>query len=396
MWKRKVWLFASLFVVCVNLRGAEEAVGRSPRKAAIFVENRAVAALNDKVPVLEDFLTSRVTEKGLSVISREVAINALKTYANAEIAVTTAKAQISATPGVNKLDQLLSDNTSALRLAQDLGADYLLVASISSLGTEKKTFKGDGIETMNVTHTLRVSYKLLEAVQGGSLIGDTVKATKTIRFTENNQTEDSDLVNGLLEDAATQVAASVGRKRDVIAEPALSRGLVEITVACCMQDLVQLPVSVPDIRVLDDGTLTVTTNHLAIQVVDATVEVNGTAIGSAPGKFKVSPGLNKMKISREGFKDWERTVNFSDGQKFNVALQMSDAGYARWKDNTTFLFGLKTGEKMTDAVVKVAEGFAQTLRQSGYRVDTRTDVKANIEAKGKSLFDGVTINPFSH
>ena len=163
-----------------------------------------------------------------------------------------------------------------------------------------------------------------------------------------------------------------------------------------MQDLVQLPVSVPDIRVLDDGTLTVTTNHLAIQVVDATVEVNGTAIGSAPGKFKVSPGLNKMKISREGFKDWERTVNFSDGQKFNVALQMSDAGYARWKDNTTFLFGLKTGEKMTDAVVKVAEGFAQTLRQSGYRVDTRTDVKANIEAKGKSLFDGVTINPFSH
>jgi hypothetical protein len=119
------------------------------------------------------------------------------------------------------------------------------------------------------------------------------------------------------------------------------------------------------------------------------------AIGSAPGKFKVSPGVTKMKIRREGFKDWDSTVNFSDGQKFNVALQMSDAGYTRWKDNTTFLFGLKTGEKLTDAVVKVAEGFAQTLRQSGYRVDTKTDVKANVETKGKSLFDGATIKAFS-
>jgi len=39
------------------------------------------------------------------------------------------------------------------------------------------------------------------------------------------------------------------------------------------------------------------------------------------------------------------------------------------------------------------EGFAQTLRQSGFRVDSKTDVnvKANIEAKGKSLFDGATL-----
>jgi hypothetical protein len=90
-------------------------------------------------------------------------------------------------------------------------------------------------------------------------------------------------------------------------------------------------------------------------------------------------------------------VNFADGQKFNVALQMSEAGYARWKDNTTFLFGLETGRKLTDATVKAIEGFAQLLRQSGYRVDTRTDIKGDIKAdiktSGKSLFDGASINP---
>jgi hypothetical protein len=392
-----------------------------PLKAAIFVENRAGATLNDKVPVLEDFLTSRVTEKGLSVISREVAVNALRTYANAEVAVSTAKAttgkaagpggaagaavvvtgaggaQVSATPPVNKLDQLLSDNSSALRLAQNLGADYLLVASIASLGSEKKVFKDGALETVNLTHNLRVSYRLLEGVQGGSLIGDTVKATKTMRFTENSTTEDSDLINGLLDDAATQVSANVERKIASVPKPPVAPGSVEITVACGMQDLAQLPMSIPDIRVADDGTITVTTNRLGVQVVDATVEVNGTAVGSAPGKFKVPPGLNKMKISREGFRDWERTVNFADGQKFNVALQMSEAGYARWKDNTTFLFGLETGRKLTDATVKAIEGFAQLLRQSGYRVDTRTDIKGDIKAdiktSGKSLFDGASINP---
>jgi hypothetical protein len=403
-----------------NMSAAETPSKPAARlKTAIFVENRAGAQLNDKVAVLEDLLTSRVSEKGLSVISREVAINALKSYPVTEVATSAPKgtsvkaegpggaaeaatvaagagqAKISARPGVNKLDNLLAENTSALRLAQNLGADYLLVASIASLGAEKKSFKDGAFETVNITHTLRVSYKLLDAVQGGSLIGATVKATKTIRFTENSATEDSDLVNGLLDDAATQVAASLGRKRETVPEPTPGRALVEITVACGMQDLVQMPVSIPDIRVLDDGTLMVTTNRLGIQVLDATVEINGTAVGSAPGKFKVPPGLNKLKITREGFKDWERTVNLSQGQKFNVALQMSEAGYARWKDTTTFMFGLETGRKLTDGVVKMMEGFAQTLRQSGYRVDTRTDVKANIQSQGKSLFDGATIKAFS-
>ena len=119
----------------------------APRKAAIFIENRAGPALNDKVPVLEDFLTSRITEKGFSVISREVVVNALKTYRSAEVVVASAgvastavatpaggtaavaevakagAAQVASTPTTTTTDQLLSDNTSALRLAQNMGAD---------------------------------------------------------------------------------------------------------------------------------------------------------------------------------------------------------------------------------------------------------------------------------
>ena len=408
--------FLSLFVFIstVSLISAQNANQVTPRKAAIFVENRAGAALNDKVLVLEDFLTSKITEKGFSVIGREIAINALKTYSAVDISASTAKAtkvevstpkgqgevkvgvatavaaQVSATSGTTALDQLLSDNTSALRLAQNLGADYLLVASITTFAPPQKQNNTE-LGTVIFTHTLRVSYKVLEAVQGGSLIGDTVTATKKIRLTADNQTDNPDIINELLEDAATQVAENAGKKQSTIAAAAVQPKQVEIFVSCAMQDLVQLPL-LTDIRVLDDGTLVVTTNRIGIAVLNATVEVDGTTIGSAPGNFKVSPGLHTMRITRAGFNDYAKTVNFSEGQRFeNVALQMSETGYARWKDNTTFLFAIKTGEKMTDGVREMMGGLAQTLRQSGYRVDSKTDIKANIETKGKSLFDGMTV-----
>ena len=85
---------------------------------------------------------------------------------------------------------------------------------------------------------------------------------------------------------------------------------------------------------------------------------------------------------REGFKPWERTVNFTNGQKLNVALEMSAAGYARWQDATKFMNELKNGAKLTDAEVKRIEGEAKMLEQSGYKVNT-TDAP---QVTYKSLF----------
>jgi hypothetical protein len=354
---------------------ADSAAAPPLRKTAIIVENHAGAQFDDKIAVLEDLVGTRVAGKGYSVISRDVVTGALGGQPNA-------------------LDSALNNNSSALRLAQNLGADFILVPSITTYGSEKKTYNGNGIVTLNITYTLRVGYKIVEAGAGGAIRGDTVVATKTVRQTSDLSTDSSDIINGLLDDAAGQLADAIVKSAATLQTNVDKAAMVEITVSCGMQDLAQLPVSVPDIRVLDDGTVLVQTNRLAVQVLDATVEVNGTAVGSAPGKFKVPPGLNKMRITREGFNPWERTVNFSEGQKFNVALQMSDAGYARWKDNTTFLFGIETGKKLTQGAVDMMDGFAQTLRQSGYRVDTKTDVKADIQEKGKSLFDGASLKAF--
>ncbi len=360
-------LLAILSIFIVNVISSAESGNQPVYKAAIFVENRAGKTFDNKVPVLEDFITSRITEKGFSVISREAVTDSLENY-NSEKAKS---------PDGEKLDVLLSNNTSALRLAQLMGVDYIIATSLTSFGAEKKSFKGYGVETVSTITTLRASYKILEGVQGGTLVSDTIKVSKSERLTERSRTENSDMVNELLDEAASKIAESLGKKQ--IIQPPPKPNLVEITIACGMQDTAQLPVSVPDIRMTKEGKLVVEKDPLEVQLLDVTVELNGAVIGSAPGVFKSPPGLNKIRLTREGFKDWEGTLNANEGQKLKVVLQMTENGYKRWRDNTAFLHELKDKEKLTDAEVEAIKGHAQMLRQSGFKVDVKEDIKGDIK-----------------
>jgi hypothetical protein len=58
-----------------------------------------------------------------------------------------------------------------------------------------------------------------------------------------------------------------------------------------------------------------------------------------------------------------------------VALQMSDAGFARWQENMAFLQLLQDDRKLTDAEAKKIEGIARFWSESHYRVDTKENVK---------------------
>jgi hypothetical protein len=353
------------------------------RKIAIIVENRAGPQFNDKVPVLEDLVASRVAGKGYSVISRDVAVNALKTYSAAgasspsQSATTTATTDTgkgSTTPVTTSLDQALSENTSALRLAQNLGADYILIPAITSFGTEKRNYNGNGIATVSTTYKLRVSYKIVEANEGGAVRGSTVLAEKNLRNTGDLQTDSTDVINDLLDDAADQLADAIVTSAKALPTEVAKANLVTFRVACSMTDPRQQPIMVSAIGVSADNKL-VTSQPVPVQAMDVTVEVDGVAIGSAPGDFKSRSGLHKLSLSREGFDTWSRTVNLYEGQKLNVALQMSAAGYARWKETTDFLATIDNNRKLTDAEVNRINGIAEFFKNSHYRVDTAENVK---------------------
>lgn len=103
----------------------------------------------------------------------------------------------------------------------------------------------------------------------------------------------------------------------------------------------------------------------------------------------LAPGFHKLRLSRPGFRPLEQTIHPVAGLRLRPALQMSEAGYARWKDNIGFLQAIEVNRKLTDAQVKSVEGFAKMLEQSGYRVDLRET--NSIQINGKSLYDGATL-----
>ena len=335
------------------------------RKIAIIVQNRGSAAFNDKVPVLEDLVSSRVAGKGFSVISRDDVTRSLKDYSTGK----------DPNGELGALDRSLEDNSSALRLAQNLGADYILVPSIVSLGTEKKNYSGNGINTLNITHKLRVTYKIVEAGQGGAVRGGAFTSEKTIRQTPDLQTDSSDVINELLDDAAEQLADAIVQNAPSLPAEAAKAAMVNFNVSCSMTDPRQQPILISALGITADNHVVLTNQPIAVQAMDVTVELDGVALGSAPGSFQGRPGLHKIRLSREGFDPWERTVNIYEGQNLRVALQMSNAGYARWADTTAFLATLDANRKLTDAEVKRIEGIAEFFKNSHYRVDTKENIK---------------------
>ncbi|HYD83088.1 MAG TPA: PEGA domain-containing protein [Opitutus sp.] len=349
----------------ITTRVTDVAVKPSVYTAAIFVSNRAGKEHDDKIASLEDYITSGVTDKGVSVISRETALNAVQ--------------GLDADAKANALDQELAQSSSAVRLAQTLGADYLLQVSLSSVGSKKNSVNAYGVKTTNNEQTVRVSYKILDGTTGASLTADTVRASRMVQGTANVSEDSSDVLNELLDEAAGKVAASLQSRieRGRIAAPAAGGGLVNVTIAVEVADLV-----IPDVRIGVENTVAISDSKFKVAPMGTTVEVDGLAIGSAPGTFEVKPGLHKLRVTREGFQPWERTVNFTRDMTLNVAIQMSAAGFARWQEATQFLNDLKNGAKLTDAEVRRLEGEAKMLEQSGFRVDT----KEGVTIKRNSIF----------
>jgi len=104
------------------------------------------------------------------------------------------------------------------------------------------------------------------------------------------------------------------------------------------------------------------------EVEGTTVELDGAALGTAPGVFLAKPGLHQMRVTRQWFEPWERTVNIHDGQVLNIALEMSPAGIAQYKDLEGFKLArqIATDQSDADAYVKrtIAEGEAEKRKNS--------------------------------
>lgn len=335
------------------------------RRAAIFVRNR-VQGLDGRVGVLQDLLSARVTgEARFSIVSRENVINSVRAMAEEG-------------PNVGHdvdpkedLDRILSNRASALRLGQLMQADYILIASITSYTSNTHHVRQQNVDQRIRQEHLMATYEIVDTALGGTLAANVARVEKRTRLAGYEVEPDN--INDLLDDASKQLASALAEqvKRKEIRQRAGRPELVPLTVFCTIEDL-----TIPDVVRDENGDWVIAKDRHPMTLMDVTIELNGAAEGSAPGTVRVEPGLSRLRLSRTGFRPIEQTVNIRQetGLELSVAMQMTDETRHRMLENMAFFEDLRINQKLTDAHVEVLEGYAQMLRQSGYRVDIKHDI----------------------
>lgn len=335
-------LAAAVWLFCPLMAGAETCNEKADDKpllrAAIFVQNRASAELQDQVDVLNDQLTTGLTEKGFSIIDKNVVIAKFKEsretdevsrdLKTVEQALKLVKSEASVEDAVT--------GASALRIAQMIGADYLIVATINSLGKETRTFKGQGTafgtDNQATIYNLRISLKVLEGNQGGSVYGDTVTASERKVVGEHLEVNSTDIIPALIASGARKIAENVADKVERIRN-----------------------VKVKSVPVVE---FTLNSN-----VEGASVELDGAVIGSTPGHFTAAPGLHQLRVSKEWLSTWERTVNIVPNQVLNVSLELSEEGARRFATIEQMKLDLAHTKQQNDMEMKERDAVIDVVKE---------------------------------
>ena len=360
-------ILALCLLTVVSSVGYSAEPNESPaKKVAIFTANRAEATLNDQLPIFEDMMIAQVTDLGFEVISREVALGAA--------------GDLLKKSEVNELDALLSDQTSSLRLSQNLGADYLLFATLIGLDVEQRAVSAYGVKYDNNIYTLRTSYRVLDGNTGASLTAGMVEPTRTIQQTKHSQTSTTGLIRELLAKASREMASSLGQKsaEGAIRDVNVAKAQVEFQIAITLND-----VQFPEVVLDANGRAHLSSSSVNVQPLAVAVDLDGFTIGSTgtgvAALLSASPGLHRIRLAREDLVTVERMVNIHDGMTLSMTMQLTDKARAKWQQDTLFLDTLKLRAELTDAEVERVRGVAQMLRQSGYKVDIKSDIKVDTD-----------------
>lgn len=341
--------------------------------AALQLKNNAGSEMESHLGAFEDSISSRFSNEGLKIISARGALDAFSGQADSAASSVL-------------------DGSSLQRAAQSLGADFALSATITSYNKNTKKFDAYGVQGTNIIHTLRVSYQLLDTADGGTVLADTISSTATIRQTANTNDDGGDALSQLLDDAASKLATAFGsktKKTDLQAiAAAQSKKEVTFTLAIASQSI-----AIPSVVAREDGSFDVKPSSYNVDPADFVVELDGVAIGSAGAKteFTALPGLHRLRITRDGYKEWSKMVNIREGMNLKIDAAPTAAEVEKMKDLIAYFQNLSNSTTLTNAEAEVLKGKAQSLRQSGYRIDTQ--IKAD-EVKETNVNIGDTPQTF--
>ncbi len=334
----------------------------TPVRLALFIQDVSPAVPDQKVEVLESLLASTVSSPGVEVISRDLVLNAVSGLAS-----EGPNSGVGRSPAT-MVERLLSDQASALALASTLGADGLVVATITSLERDERKFDDPsiGVATTVVISTLNVTWRVLDGGTGASLAAGLVESRDEIRDTATLQRTEASL-DRLLKGAARQVGPEVRKamRSGDSRRPTSGPGqLVDVGIRIEMLDL-----SVPEIREID-GEWTVTANRYNLTPVGCNVLVDGFLVGSAPGVVEMPAGPHRIRIERPGLEPVDRFVVAREGLELRIPVRLTEDGRRRWMEQTRFFERLKDQATLREVEAEQAAAVAAFLRNSKVTIDT--------------------------
>jgi len=200
----------------------------------------------------------------------------------------------------NKVDSLLREinfNKSewvnpkkAVKMGKLLGAEYIATGSITELGAEAKAFTGYGINTKNIVHNVSIEIKIIDTEKGEIIFGDLTSDMTMVQQSSN---------------LTTYAGEEVYRK------------LIKNALAKSVNKLVTSLSGTPTQRSPGLG------NH-RITIIStpngANIEIGGAIVGTTPAKLTLSEGVHQIRISKPGYRLWEKSIQVSDGMQIKVNL----------------------------------------------------------------------------
>jgi curli biogenesis system outer membrane secretion channel CsgG len=341
-----------------------------PVRLALFIQDVTPDVPDEKVEVLASLLAATLTSPEIEIISRDLVLNAVSRLAKVGANEGTGD------PANTEVERLLSDQTSAVALAANLGADGLVVATITSLDEDERKFNDPsiGVATNVVITTLDVTWRVLDGGTGASLASGIAESRDQIRNTANLQRSAASL-DQLLKNAARQIGPKVQQamRRDAGRRPT-PRGdqLVDVQIWIEMQDL-----NVPEIREID-GEWTVTANRYNLAPLGCNVLVDGFLAGTAPGTIQMAPGPRRIRIERPGLEPVNQFMVARPGMQIRIPVQLSPEGRRRWMEQTAFFEGLKNNAALRKNEEEKAAALADFLKQSRMTIDTSNLENLNV------------------
>ena len=282
-------------------------------------------------------------------------------------------------------DAAIESDASIVRIAAAVGARSVMLVDLATMDQQIRRVEVNGQRTSMRETVLRGGWRLLSSGTGAAEAGDYFTVRAGSMASDGGGAArvevDEDLAGRLYTEAsrtiASQLRADAGEMFGGGDAAGPDLGFLKV-------DVIIEGLSVPEIVPDGDDGWRITGTDLPVLVGGAEVALDGFVVCTTPCGIAAERGPHRMTITRNGAEAWSRSIMVLQGtesapQRISVGLRLDDEERRRWVENATIFEGLKRDAALTAAEVARIRGFAQFLRQSGFRIDQRRDESIRVD-----------------